>query len=98
MVVYSQDDVGFSYNAATGNPVQAAGEYVLLACPSNAVPGTIVEGTAITANDISLLRKATICGQDTSGHLVFSPSDTRAAASPITASFCTTALRSISDC
>jgi hypothetical protein len=60
MVVYSQDDVGFTYNAATGNPVQAAGEYVLLACPSNAVPGTIVEGTAITANDISFAKACTL--------------------------------------
>ena len=40
IVVYSQDDVGFAVNPQTGNKVAAAGEYVVLGCPSDAVGAT----------------------------------------------------------
>lgn len=35
-VVYGQNDVGFARNALTGNPVAAAGEYCVIAAPSDA--------------------------------------------------------------
>ena len=42
-VVYGQNDVGFARNAASGNPVAAAGEYVVLSAPSDAVAGDIIQ-------------------------------------------------------
>lgn len=50
-VQYSQNDVGFARNVATGNPVAAAGEYEIIAAPSDAVTGDIVvfpNGNTIT--------------------------------------------------
>lgn len=57
-VQYGQNDVGFARNAATGNPVAAAGEYVVLAAPSDAVANDIIvfpNGNVITvqAGDIT---------------------------------------------
>lgn len=50
-VQYGQNDVGFSRNVATGNPVAAAGEYEVIAAPSDAVAGDIIvfpDGNVIT--------------------------------------------------
>jgi len=41
-IVYGQNDVGFARNASTGNPVAAAGEYVVLAAPSDAVVADLI--------------------------------------------------------
>lgn len=51
-IQYGQNDVGFARNAATGNPVAAAGEYVVLSAPSDGVAGDLVvfpDGNVITA-------------------------------------------------
>src|SRR5208283_4306175 len=51
LVVYGQDDVGFAINPKTGNKVQAAGEYVVIAAPSdgaNLDVVTLANGQAIT--------------------------------------------------
>lgn len=53
LLKYSGDDVSFSVNPQTGNTVAAAGEYVLLAAPSNAAVGTVVDGIAVTSGDIA---------------------------------------------
>lgn len=50
-VQYGQNDVGFARNVATGNPVAAAGEYEVIAAPSDAVAGDIIvfpDGNVIT--------------------------------------------------
>ena len=50
-VQYGQNDVGFARNASTGNPVAAAGEYVVLAAPSDGVAGDLIvfpNGNVIT--------------------------------------------------
>lgn len=50
-VQYGQNDVGFARNVATGNPVAAAGEYEVIAAPSDAVAGDIIvfpNGNVIT--------------------------------------------------
>ena len=60
IVIYSQDDIGFTYNVQTGVPVAAAGEYALLACPTDATAGTVVEGVAITSNDITFAKSCTV--------------------------------------
>jgi hypothetical protein len=60
ILVYSQDDVGFTYNVQTGNPVAAVGEYALLACPSDAAAGTVVEGVAITSGDITFAKSCDV--------------------------------------
>lgn len=41
-VVYGQNDVGFARNAASGNPVAAAGEYVVIAGPTDATAGDLI--------------------------------------------------------
>lgn len=48
---YSASDVGFAYNAITGNLVAAAGEVALIAAPSDAADGDVVyfaDGTTYT--------------------------------------------------
>lgn len=48
---YSANDVGFARNAATGNPVASAAEYVVLAAPSDGAAGdtvTLPNGNVIT--------------------------------------------------
>jgi hypothetical protein len=57
-VQYGQNDVGFARNVATGNPVAAAGEYEVIAAPSDAVAGDIIvfpDGNVITvaAGDVT---------------------------------------------
>jgi hypothetical protein len=52
-VQYGQNDVGFARNVATGNPVVAAGEYEVLAAPSDAVAGDLIvfpDGNVITVS------------------------------------------------
>ena len=52
-VQYGQNDVGFARNVATGNPVAAAGEYEVLAAPSDAVAGDVIvfpDGNVITVS------------------------------------------------
>lgn len=52
-VQYGQNDVGFARNVATGNPVAAAGEYEVLAAPSDGVAGDIIvfpDGNVITVS------------------------------------------------
>jgi len=56
-IQYGQNDVGFARNAVTGNPVAAAGEYVILAAPADAVLGDIVvfpNGNTIAVTDADL--------------------------------------------
>lgn len=53
MVQYGPDDVGFTYNAKTGNLVASDTEYALLAAPSNAASGTVIDGQAISGADIT---------------------------------------------
>jgi len=53
LIKYGPDDVGFTINPRTGVKVAAAGEYVLLAAPSNAQAGDVVDGISITAADIT---------------------------------------------
>ena len=60
IVIYSQDDVGFTYNVQTGGLVANAGEYALIAAPGNAVAGTVVEGVAINANDIAFAKACNV--------------------------------------
>jgi hypothetical protein len=55
---YSQGDVGFAYNAITGNLVAAAGEVAVLAAPSNGVSGDVItfaDGTTytVTTTDVT---------------------------------------------
>lgn len=55
---YSQGDVGFAYNAITGNLVAAAGEVAVLAAPSNGASGdvlTFADGTTytVTSTDVT---------------------------------------------
>lgn len=57
-VQYGQNDVGFARNVATGNPVAAAGEYEVIAAPSDGVAGDIIvfpDGNVITvqSGDVS---------------------------------------------
>lgn len=50
-VQYGQNDVGFARNASSGNPVAAAGEYVVLSEPSDAAEGDLIvfpNGNVIT--------------------------------------------------
>lgn len=50
-VKYSASDVGFAYNAVSGNIVAAAGEVAVLAGPSNAAAGDVItfaDGTTYT--------------------------------------------------
>ncbi len=52
-VQYGQNDVGLARNVATGNPVAAAGEYEVLAAPSDAVAGDVIvfpDGNVITVS------------------------------------------------
>lgn len=56
VVVYGTDDVGFTVNPATGNKVAAAGEYVVLAAPSDAHIGD----SSASTNNTSTLSAATI--------------------------------------
>lgn len=60
LVQYGADDIGFSLNPQTGNYVAATGEYVLLAAPSNAANGTVVDGVAVTAGDITFAKACTL--------------------------------------
>jgi hypothetical protein len=49
LVVYGADDVGFAMNPQKGTTVQSAGEYVVLACPADAVGETsVVAGDTVT--------------------------------------------------
>ena len=51
---YSSYDVGFAYNAITGNTVQAAGEVAVLAAPDNGVDGdvyTFADGSTYTISE-----------------------------------------------
>lgn len=55
---YSQGDVGFAYNAVTGNLVAAAGEVAVLAAPSNGANGDVItfaDGTtySVTTTDVA---------------------------------------------
>jgi hypothetical protein len=56
IVKYGQDDVGFAYNAATGKKVRSAGEYVVMACPTDAAAGDVAEGVSVTADDIAFAK------------------------------------------
>ncbi len=60
LIKYGSDDVGFAYNAQTGTLVAAAGEYALIAAPENAAAGTVVDGVAITADDITFAQSCTL--------------------------------------
>lgn len=60
LIKYGADDVGFAYNPQTGNVVSAAGEYALIAAPSNAVAGTVVDGVSISAGDITFAQGCTL--------------------------------------
>lgn len=51
VIKYSLPDVGFAYNAITGNPVASAGETAVLAAPSDGAIGDVVtfpDGTTYT--------------------------------------------------
>jgi hypothetical protein len=55
---YGQSDVGFAYNAITGNLVAAAGEVAVIASPSNGANGDVItfaDGTTytVTAGDVT---------------------------------------------
>jgi hypothetical protein len=60
-VQYGQNDVGFARNVATGNPVAAAGEYEVLAAPSDGVQGDII--VFPNGNVISVLTADVTFGQ-----------------------------------
>jgi hypothetical protein len=51
VLVYGQNDVGFARNALTGNPVAAAGEYVVISAPNDGVNTdhiTLPNGNVVT--------------------------------------------------
>lgn len=64
-VQYGQNDVGFARNVATGNPVAAAGEYEVIASPSDGVSGDIIvfpDGNVITVstNDVTFAKACNV--------------------------------------
>lgn len=54
VLVYGQNDVGFARNPATGNPVAAAGEYVVIAAPDNGAVADLI--TLPNGNVISVVQ------------------------------------------
>jgi hypothetical protein len=70
ILVYGTDDVGFTVNPQTGNKVAAAGEYVVLASPSNAAAGD----NSVTASTLTTAQKASMPAgiSITSGDITFS--------------------------
>lgn len=61
---YGSSDVGFAYNAITGNLVAAAGEVAVIAAPSNAEINDVVtfaDGTTYTIPDANTIALAQAC-------------------------------------
>ena len=65
---YSSPDVGFAYNAITGNTVAAPGEVAVLACPSDGTGGDVItfpDGTtySVTSGDVTAAKACTLFPQ-----------------------------------
>jgi hypothetical protein len=69
---YSQGDVGFAYNAITGNLVAAAGEVAVLAAPANGAAGDVItfpDGTTytVTSSDVTNALGCNLFGTESEG-------------------------------
>lgn len=65
VVQYGQNDVGFARNVATGDPVAVAGEYEVLAAPSDAVLGDLIvlpngNTITVTSGDITFAQSCNV--------------------------------------
>ncbi len=65
VIIYKPEDVGFTFNPQTAAYVAAAGEYVVLAAPSDAAAGDVVtlpdgRNVHVTANDITFAHACTM--------------------------------------
>lgn len=75
LIQYSQDDIGFTMNAKTGVPVAAAGEYVVLAAPSDGAAGDVVDGITLSSGDVTFAKACNLIPGGTARAIGFVPSN-----------------------